>query len=303
MTMPVSIATRSIRMHHVCSGSGDPVLFLHGMPTSCHLWDRVVHQLCGHFTCIAVDLPGMGRSSGLPQGLRELDALVDALEALRIERGIERWHVVGHDAGCAIGVMYAHRHPHRVRRLALLTPSIFPDLKPFYLFECLRKPFVGELMAPAINLLFWKLVMRLALEEDEDTGHDRDEIVRDFHAPFQGIAGAWRLMSLLRWGDPAEVLASMPQRLTELLVPTLIFHGKRDAAVPAAFATRAASLIPESEVIMLDSGHFLPMSEAATVARELLRFLSAGCRPAGMPTSEQGPGLPHPAVVPQLAGS
>jgi len=244
MITPAAIAAGSIRMHHVCGGSGDPVLFLHGMPTSCHLWDRITGRLCGNFTCIAVDLPGLGRTPRLPGGFRELDALAASIEALRIECGIERWHLVGHDAGCAIGVAYAHRYPHRVGRLALLTPSIFPDLKPFYLFEVLRKPVVGELMAPAINLLFWKLVMRHALEEDSNKNLDRDDIVHDFHAPFHGLTGSWRLMSLLRWGNPAEVLASMPKQLTELLIPTLIFHGKRDVAVPPAFATRAASLIP-----------------------------------------------------------
>lgn len=283
MIEPVMIAAGNARIHQVCSGSGDSVLFLHGMPTSCHLWDRVIKKLCGHFTCIAVDLPGMGHSPRLPQGLRELDALVASIEALRIERGIEKWHLVGHDAGCSIAILYAHRYPHRIGRLALLTPSIFPDLRPFYLFEILRKPLLGELMAPAVNLLFWKLVMRLALEEDTDTSRDRDDIVNDFRAPFHGFAGAWRLMSLLRWGDPADVLASMPQRLAELLVPTLIFHGKRDAAVPLAFATRAASLIPKSEVILLDSGHFLPMSESVTIAHELLRFLSKSCTSIEMP--------------------
>jgi pimeloyl-ACP methyl ester carboxylesterase len=272
MMTPVTIVAKSASMHQVCTGSGDPVLFLHGMPTSCHLWDRVIERLNSRFTCIAVDLPGLGRTPRLPGGFRKLDALTASVEALRIERGIEKWHMVGHDAGCAIVVEYAHRYPERVERLALLTPSIFPDLKPFSLFEVLRKPVVGEIMAPAINLLFWKLVMRLALEEDANTHNDRNDIVHDFHAPFQGLVGAWRLMSLLRWGDPAEVLASIPARLTELLSPTLIFHGKRDAAVPPVFATRAASLIPDSEVIFLDSGHFLPLSEPTIIARELLRF-------------------------------
>jgi pimeloyl-ACP methyl ester carboxylesterase len=273
MTMPVTIPTASI--HRLCVGSGDPVLFLHGMPTSCHLWDRVIERISGHFTCIAVDLPGLGRTPPAPGGFRRLDALAASIEALRIESGIEKWHIVGHDAGCAIAAEYAHRYPQHVGRLALLTPSIFPDLKPFSLFEVLRKPIVGEMMAPAINLLFWNLVMRLALEEGADTRQDRDEAVRDFHAPFHGLAGAWRLMSLLRWGDPAEVLGSMPQQLSELLAPTLIFHGKRDAAVPAAFAARAANLIPNSEVILLDAGHFLPMSESAVIARELVRFFTA----------------------------
>ena len=277
MTKPVTLPGGA-RIHRLCVGAGDPVLFLHGLPTSCHLWNRMIESMRGHFTCIAVDLPGLGRTPPLPEGFRHLDTLAASIETLRIECGIEKWHIVGHDAGCAIGVEYAHRYAHRVGCLALLTPSIFPDLKPFSLFEILRKPIVGEVMAPAINLLFWKLVMRLALQEDADTKQERDEVVRDFHAPFHGLAGAWRLMSLLRWGNPAEVLGSMPMQLSELLAPTLIFHGKRDAAVPPAFATRAANLIPKSEVIMLDAGHFLPMSESAVIARELVHFFTSNGR-------------------------
>lgn len=107
---------------------------------------------------------------------------------------------------------------------------------------------------------------------------DHDDIVHDFYAPFHGLAGAWRLMSLPRWGKPAEVLASIPGQLPELFVPALIFHGKRDATVPSTFAMRAASLIPASEVILLESGHFLPLSEPETIARELVRFFGADHR-------------------------
>ena len=270
-----SAPTGCDEMYLFSEGCGDPILFLHGMPTSCHLWNRIIKKMSSQFTCIAVDLPGLGRTPRAPHGFRELDTLAATVEALRRKRGIEKWHIVGHDAGCAIAVHYAHHFPERVGRLALLTPSIFPELKPFYLFEILRKPLLGELMAPAVNLLFWSLVMRRALEEDPDVTHDRDEIVGDFHAPFDGMCGAWRLMSLLRWGNPAEVLASIPALLPQLLAPTLIFHGTRDSAVPQAFATRAAGLIPDSEVVFLDSGHFLPMTEPQAIAGELLRFFDS----------------------------
>jgi pimeloyl-ACP methyl ester carboxylesterase len=267
MTIPPKMA-----VHQVCSGSGHPILFLHGMPTSCQLWKGVIDRLCNHFSCIAVDLPGLGRTPRLPRGFRDLDAMASSIEALRMELGIEQWHVVGHDAGCAVGVEYVHRYPQRVSRLALLTPSIFPDLKPYYLFEILRKPVVGELMAPAVNLLFWKLVMRRALDRNIDTRQDCDEIVRNFQAPFLGLFGAWNLMSLVRWGHPADALGAIPEHLAGILAPTLVLHGSRDVAVPPSFAARAAGLIPDSELILLDSGHFLPMNKPATIAHELLRF-------------------------------
>jgi haloalkane dehalogenase len=260
-------------MHLTRSGSGETVLFLHGIPTSSRLWSGVVERMRGEFDCMAVDLPGLGqtarKAAGAPGGLRDLDAVVAAIESLRVKSGIDRWHLAGHDAGCAIAVRYAHRHPERVGKLALLTPSIFPDLEPFRLFELLRKPILGELAAPAVNLLFWNLIMRRAL------GGDEEAAVREFRAPFRGLAGAWGLMSLLRWGNPEEVLAAVPEQLPALSMPTVIFHGLRDRAVPERFATRAAALIPNSEKVLLDCGHFLPMNAPDVVAAKLMSFFSA----------------------------
>jgi pimeloyl-ACP methyl ester carboxylesterase len=104
------------------------------------------------------------------------------------------------------------------------------------------------------------------------------DTVEDFHAPFSGPLGAWRLMSILRWGNPAEVLASIPAMLPQLKVPTLIFQGSRDKAVPERFAQQACALIPQSEIIIVDSGHFIPLNNLEVVATELLRFFGAAAQ-------------------------
>lgn len=265
-----NLAAGCNEMHLLTQGSGDSVLFLHGIPTSCHLWKGVIEKMTDKFTCIAVDLPGLGKTPRTLEGFRGLDAIVARIEALRVRCNIDKWHVVGHDAGCAIAVHYAHQHQAHVHRLALLTPSIFPDLEPFRLFEILRRPIIGEMMAPLVNMIFWKLVMRQALDENQN----RQIALDDFKAPFRGFTGAWRLMSLLRWGNPIEVLASIPNLLPELLVPTLIMHGSQDPAVPEQFALRASKLIPNSKIILLNSGHFLPMNEPTAIADELLSFFN-----------------------------
>jgi pimeloyl-ACP methyl ester carboxylesterase len=258
-------------MYLLSRGSGEVILFLHGIPTSCRLWDSVIERMLGQFTCMAVDLPGLGRTAEASQGFRQLDALAAKIEDLRTQCKVEKWHLVGHDAGCAIAVHYAHQFPDHVGRLALLTPSIFPELRPFSLFEILRKRFLGEAIAPAINLLFWELVMRRVAHGNKDL----IEMVEDFRAPFGGLRGAWRLMGLLRWGNPLDVLGSIPALLPQLLIPTLIVHGATDPAVPSAFAARASKLIPNSEMVLLDSGHFLPMNEPGRIAKELARFFGS----------------------------
>lgn len=260
-------------MYLLSRGSGDPVLFIHGIPTSSRLWSGVIDKLLGRFTCMAVDLPGLGRTpKGRDEdgcGVNQLEALADRIEKVRVEHGISKWHVVGHDAGSAIAVYYAHRFQDRVDHLALLSPAVFPDLKPFHLFRVIRRPVVGEVLAPVVNAVFWKIAMKYATEPQRA---DLEEAVDDFHAPFSGLFGAWRLMSVLRFGDPAEVLASIPSILPQLPMPTLIFHGTHDRAIPERFARRACSLIPQSKVIMVDSGHFIPLNNPEVVATELLSF-------------------------------
>jgi pimeloyl-ACP methyl ester carboxylesterase len=150
---------------------------------------------------------------------------------------------------------------------------VFPELKPFHLFRILRTPVLGELLAPVVSAIFWRIAMRYALEEQRA---ELRGVVRDFHAPFSGPWGAWRLMSVLRWGNPAEVLAAVPEMLPQLLMPTLIFQGSRDTAVPEGFAQRACELIPQSRCITVDSGHFIPLNNPEVVAAELLRFFEVG---------------------------
>jgi pimeloyl-ACP methyl ester carboxylesterase len=259
-------------MHLLSLGSGYPILFIHGMPTSSRLWSGIMDRLRDRFTCLAVDLPGLGRTPRIPYGPKQLELLAEQIEQIRIAQNIEKWHMVGHDAGSAVAVHYAYRFQDRVDHLVLLSPAMFPELKPFHLFRLIRIPIIGELFAPIVSALFWNVAMRIALKTRRA---ESAEAVSDFRAPFSDLLGSWRLMSVVRFGDPAELLAAVPDMLPHLQVPTLIFHGAHDRAVPELFAQRASSLIPRSKVLVVDSGHFIPLNNPEMVAKELLLFFGA----------------------------
>ena len=256
-------------MHLERRGSGYPILFIHGFPTSGHLWNGIIERLLGRHTCLAVDLPGLGKSPSAPYGPKYLQSLAEAIDALRIKHKIDKWHVVGHDAGSAVAVHYAHCYQQHVDCLALLSPALFPELRPYYLLEALRKPVIGEVLAPLVSWIFWKIAMQRALDPEQVNA---GEMVRHFQEPFSGFSGAWRFMRMMRWGKPSELLADLPAFLPKLYVPTLIFHGSRDAAIPKAFADRASSLIPNASRVNLDTGHFIPLNRPACVAANLLEF-------------------------------
>ena len=113
-------------MAYVDTGAGDPVVFLHGNPTSSYLWRNVIPHVTPVGRCLAPDLIGMGDSGRPPacsyrfvDHARYLDAWFEAL-------GLTRVTLVVHDWGSALGFHWAHRHPERVRGIAYMEALVRP---------------------------------------------------------------------------------------------------------------------------------------------------------------------------------
>ena len=144
------VAVRDTEMAYVDTGAGDPVVFLHGNPTSSYLWRNVIPHVEGLGRCLAPDLIGMGDSGKAPTGsyrfvdhARYLDAWFDALGLTK------NVTLVGHDWGSALGFYWASRYPDRVKGLVYLEAIVKPLTWEEWpeparaLFTALRSP-VGE---------------------------------------------------------------------------------------------------------------------------------------------------------------
>lgn len=136
-------------LHYVESGSGDPIVFLHGNPTSSYLWRGVFSRLQGKGRLLALDLIGFGESGkpdieySLEDHQRFVDAWFDALDLRNVT-------LVAQDYGAAFGITWARTHPDRVAGLVIAEPVLRPirsDDLPAE-FVALRaevlKPGVGE---------------------------------------------------------------------------------------------------------------------------------------------------------------
>jgi len=118
------------KMAYVEIGSGDPIVFQHGNPTSSYLWRNVMPHLADQGRCIAVDLIGMGDSDKLDnvndQSYRyteHRDYLFAAWEALGIE---DRVTLVIHDWGSALGFDWARQNPDAVLGMAYMEGIVCP---------------------------------------------------------------------------------------------------------------------------------------------------------------------------------
>ncbi len=112
---------------YVDTGEGEPVVFLHGNPTSSYLWRNIIPYLRPHRRCLAPDMVGMGRSGKSPtkayrfvDQARYLDAWFDALELTK------NVTLVVHDWGSVIGFYRARRYPEQIKALAYMESILVP---------------------------------------------------------------------------------------------------------------------------------------------------------------------------------
>ncbi|MFD9903437.1 alpha/beta fold hydrolase [Streptomyces sp. NPDC059063] len=110
--------------YHVV-GEGPPLLCLPGGPMQASAYLGDLGGLSAHRRLILLDLRGTGRSAA-PRDVSSYrcDRLVDDVEALREHLGLEAADLLAHSGGTNLATLYAARHPERVGKLALITPSV-----------------------------------------------------------------------------------------------------------------------------------------------------------------------------------
>lgn len=160
------VTVEGSRMHYVEEGEGDPVLFLHGNPTSSYLWRNVIPHLSTQGRAIAVDLIGMGKSDKpdldytFADHYRYVQGFIEALE-------LQDLTLVIHDWGSALGFQYASEHPDNVVGIAFME-AIIPPAMPMAsyeamgaagaLFRAMRTPGQGEEMILNQNLFIEQIL-------------------------------------------------------------------------------------------------------------------------------------------------
>ena len=134
------------KMAYVDVGAGDPIVFLHGNPTSSYVWRNVIPHCVGLGRCLAPDLIGMGDSDKLPDSgpgsytLLEHRRYLDAwFEKLGLLKNVT---LVVHDWGSALGFDWARRHPGAVKGIAYMEAIVMP-----LLWDSMPAPAVGAFKA------------------------------------------------------------------------------------------------------------------------------------------------------------
>jgi len=244
------------------------VLFLHGFPSSSHLWHGVVRQMPAGHRLIVLDQLGYGRSDR--PGSSDLSVAGHAARALAVldTLNVPSACVVGHDLGGAVAMWLAVRAPERVTRLALVS-SVGFDGWPRRRTRVARAliPLVRQLPAPLLAGEAYASLLRGF--SDRDMGrHALDQFLRPFAQP----AGRDALLAHLAAQRPDETV-TLP--LDGIRAPTVVMHGADDPFVPAAVARRLHAAIPGATLDLVPHArHFLPLDTPDHVAAAMAAVLA-----------------------------
>jgi pimeloyl-ACP methyl ester carboxylesterase len=266
------ITVDGMRIHVLEEGSGEPVLFLHGWPTSSFLWRHAVAAVGGHRRAIAIDLPGFGRSSKPLDSSYSARWYAGVLDGALVELGVERTGLAVHDLGGPIGLWWAVDDPERITDLALLNTLVFPET------SLAVKAFVAASFLPGLRSL---MVNRRALEWAmrfgvNEKGRITPEIATAYSAPFVE-ADARRALLKAAHGIHPAALREIAGGLASIEVPVRILYGADDRILPDVARTmkRVVELLPQAELTELaGKGHFVQEDAPDEVAGELARFFA-----------------------------
>ena len=268
------------KMHYVDVGEGDPILFLHGAPTSSYLWRNIIPYLSGQARCVAVDLIGMGKSDhpDIPyrydDHYRYLSKFIDAL-------GIgSNLTLVLHDWGSGLGFRWAYDHQQDVRAIAFMEGMIRVlslDDMPGSLrmgMRMMRAPGTGWLMVNAGNIFLRKMLPDLTY------GTISPEALAYYRSAFPTIASRDSLRGWPRElpldgvpADNAAVVEAYVEWLTRTDVPKLLFHGNAGVAIKDAEVAWCRENLSNLDIVDLgDAIHFVQETHPDTIGTELSRW-------------------------------
>lgn len=265
---PLVLGGEADRQVSLVKGSGQPLLFLHGVGNQGSAWFEVAPAFVGKHRVVVPDLPGHGESSPVAGDL-PMATIVAGAERLLLEVTAERKAiVVGNSMGAWIATLLALKHPERVERIVLVNGGALP----------------GDPGAPSL------------LPQNREQAAQLMALLRDPAAP---PLPDWLLDDLVRrapTGPTARLTRDLPGLIANLLVgrlgevktPADLLWGASDQLMKVAYAERMLAELPAARLTLLDRCGHIPQLECAPAFVATLERLIAS-PPPPRPAAPAGP--------------
>jgi haloalkane dehalogenase len=266
-------------MHYIEEGNGDPVLFLHGNPTSSYLWRNIIPYLSPVARCIAPDLIGFGKSDKPDLEYRFFDH-VHYVEGFIEKLELKNVTLVIHDWGSAIGFHYAMQNEDNVKGIAFMEAllkgakwSEFP--KDFKMgFKLFRTKGVGWFMIAVLNVFLEKILPNATARKLNE------EEMRHYEEPFKTIKSRkplWRMPNDIPIdGHPKDVddtVNTYNKKLQQSSIPKLLFYAHPGGLITRSGVDWCNQNLKNLKSVDIGQGiHYLQEDNPHLIGEELLKW-------------------------------
>ena len=268
----------SANMHYLDEGEGPVVVMLHGNPTWSFYYRNLVNTLvAAGFRCIVPDHIGCGLSDKPSDYPYTLERRIDDVERLIEHLGIERFSLIIHDWGGAIGCGLAARRPEALEKLVVLNTAAFRSRRIPWRIAAIKVPLIGEFIIRRLNG-FAGPATRMAVESPLSK-----DVKAGYLWPYQNAAdrvAIWNFVKdipLFKCHRSYTILSEVEDGLSKLSSkPVQVVWGGRDFCFNLHFFKRWCQLFPEAEVhLHEDCGHYILEDGGSRVLTEIQSFLTA----------------------------
>lgn len=265
------------------TGTGEPVLLIHGFGASSYSWRHVIEPLAQKNRVITVDLKGFGDS---PKPRDDAYSVYEQARLVRnfiLENDLKNLHIVGHSYGggvaLAVSIYLSTSNPGLQKSLVLIDSVAYPQELPSFV-KILATPVLGPLITYAVpNTFQVKNLLQIVYFNDDLIPQEAiDHYAADLGKPDAKYA----LLTSVRQMLPTD-LQQFSENYANLTIPTLIIWSREDEIVPLAVGKRLHENIPDSKlVIMSGVGHAVQEEKPSLLLPHLRSFLEAGSNRAAI---------------------
>jgi haloalkane dehalogenase len=267
-------------MHYIDVGEGDPILFLHGQPTSSYLWRNIIPHLESSGRCIAPDLIGMGKSEKPDIGYKFEDHY-EYLEKFIEQLGLSNITLVIHDWGSGLGFHYANKHRNNIKGIAFMEALIqtmtWDDFPPEYkvVFKLIRTPFIGWMMLSVANMFLNKVVPDSIIRKLSKQEFDH------YKSPYPTVASrkpvrTWPLQIPINGKPKAvhDIITSYNKWLTASEIPKLCLYAHPGAIIKKKEVAYISNSFPNTTMVDIGKGiHYLQEDNPDAIGHEIAKWI------------------------------
>ncbi len=265
------IEIRGAKVHVRESGTGPPLVLLHGVTSSLHTWEGWAEILGSSFRVIRVDAPGHGLTGDMPGFTYDEAGLVRFMEEFVEAMELKSFYLAGNSLGGFTAWNYAVEHPERVKKLILLDPAGYPPQDTPWVIRLTALPGAG-FFARHITPRF--IVAKNVREVYGNPERIKESVIDRYYELLLYPGNRDAMVKIFRKFVKRSRDPELGVKIKRLQVPVLLMWGEKDKWVPPEHVKKWKRDVPGLKVVTYPGAGHIPMEEIPErTAADALKFL------------------------------